>query len=281
MPTVAILQEASIADRKRLLELFPISILRSVWAAKGTKEEICYAAAAPADYAQIERVINFVDEHLNCCKQHLYVYGREADNRLPPDIIDGEKVKEVEGSHALYLCRVSYNVVLREPLEETTLEFLWPVRVELKDSYLVVRFVVLERNPSSYLERDAYVSGKSLNEKIVLPGLVGALKTADINKGIKKLWADGVIESTRSNFKKPYSLSSETMDEEKGIKEHYPDVYAMMQESPLYTTIFEVTDKKSTVSNFSADPSHGIIGFGSYSEKGGTDGIIQQILANN
>jgi hypothetical protein len=116
----------------------------------------------------------------------------------------------------------------------------------------------------------------------VLAGIqTAALVPADLNKGVKKLWEDSYLESTRSNFKKQFSTSSETMDEEKGIKEHYPELYAIMQKAPLYTTIFEVKDDNSTVESFSADPSHGIIGFTSYSAKGDTDAIIKKIISNN
>ena len=140
----------------------------------------------------------------------------------------------------------------------------------------------MEKNASSYFQRPAYVAGKTVIEKTVLAGIAtAALSPADLNKGIKKLWDDGFLESTRSNFKKPFSTSSETMDEEKGIKEHYPEVYAIMQESPLYTTLFQVTDEKSKVETFSADPSHGIVGFTSYCAKGGTDDIIEKIISNN
>lgn len=232
-----ILEACSIDDRKRLLELFPASILRQNFQAKGTKEEICYAAAADISPLQIQRIVGFVDDHLGCCKQHVYVYSDDASGGPSDEVIDGERVL-IAPSHALYLSRVKYTVVLRDPLEETTLDFLWPIRVDVRLGYRIVRFVVLEKNVSSYFERPAYVAGKSLLEKTLLPSLAGTLSPADLNRGIKKLWSDGYIESTRSNFKKPFSTSSETMDEERGIKEHYPDLYAIMQESPLYTTLF-------------------------------------------
>lgn len=277
-----IVQQASIDDRKRLLELFPIANLREAWAYKGTKQEICYAAAADTSEAQISKIVNFVDDNFSSCKQHVYVFAHNGEAQLPTEIADGEIVLQRNGTNALYLARVKYVVVLRDPLEETTLEFLWPVRVDLSPSYLTVRFIVLEKNTSSYFQRPAYVAGKSLVEKTVLAGFQnGQLVPADLNRGIKKLWADGYIESTRSNFKKQYSTSTETMDEERGIKEHYPDLYAIMQESPLYTTLFDVNDDQNGVETFSADPSHGIVGFTSYSTKGDTDAIIDKIISSN
>ena len=238
--------------------------------------------------AQIKRIAEFVDSRFGCCKQHVYVFSHNGSAKLPAHVVDGEKVLDVDGIRGLYLNRAKYVVVLRDPLEEDTLEFLWPISVELKrihhsapKDYMIVRFVVLEKNVSSYFDRPAYIAGKSITEETVLAGITAGLTTADLNKGIKKLWADGYIESTRSRFKKKYSLSSETMDEERGIKEHYPELYAIMQQSPLYTTLFEVNDDNSTVDHFSADPSRGIIGFSSYSDKGDTDAIIGKIISNN
>jgi hypothetical protein len=274
-----ILPQSSVDDRKRLLELFPVSTLRQSFQAEGTKEEICYAAGADNAAPQIQRVTEFVDGHFGCCKQHVYVFSHDGNIQLPDAVPDGEKVLS-DASHALYVSRVRYAIVLRDPLEETTLDFLWPIQIELLPTFLVVRFVVLEKNISSYFDRPAYVAGKSLTEKAVLAALTTGTP-ADLNKGIKKLWADGYIESTRSNFKKPYSTSSETMDEERGIKEHYPELYAIMQEAPLYTTLFQVNDQETSIEAFSADPSHGIIGFTSYSGKGDTDGIIERIISNN
>jgi hypothetical protein len=54
-----ILAQSSIDDRKRLLELFPVSTLRHSFQAEGTKEEICYAAGADNAGPQIQRVVEF------------------------------------------------------------------------------------------------------------------------------------------------------------------------------------------------------------------------------
>lgn len=279
---MAILEKASVDDRKRLLELFPLATLRESWNHKGRKEEICYAAAADTSPEQMVKIAKFVEDHMGCCKQHIYVYTNDGSAALPDEITDGEKVLEVDGKRALYLARVSYAVVLRNPLEETTLEFLWPVRVSITPEYLVIRFVVLEKNTSSYFDRPAYVARKSVNEKNIIASFLSpGTNPADINKGIKKLWADGYIESTRSDYKKPYSTSSERMDEERGIKEHYPEIYAIMQEAPLYLTLFEFSDDRNSVESFSTDPSNGIIGFTSYSAHGDTDVILEKILSNN
>jgi len=283
---MSILSRASVQDRKRLLNLLPVANLREVFESKkAKKEDICEAEAEKTGTAQMKRIAEFVDTYLGCCKQHVYVFSHDGSPKLPDNIVDGEKVLDADGSHALYLSRAKYTVVLRNPLEEETLEFLWPISVELRHSadkdYLLVRFVVLEKNVSSYFDRPAYIASRSIKEETVLAGIAGDLLAADLNKGIKKLWHDGYIECTRSRFKKKYSMSSEMMDEEKGIKEYYPELYEIMRKSPLYTTLFDVIEDGNSIDSFSADPTHGIIGFSSYSEKGDTDAILAKIISNN
>lgn len=282
---MTILQQASIEDRKRLLELFPVKSLRKTFQSKGAKDEICSAAAADPHPPQIKKIAEFVDNQFTCCKQHVYVFLAEENTTLPAAVMEGEKILEGpvhDGcSHALYTSRVTYDIVLRDPLGETTLDFLWPIKIELRPLYLIVRFVVLQKNASSYFDCPIYVAGKNLDEKSILGDIIGGLKPADINKGIKKLWSDGVIDSTRGLFKKPHSTTEEIMDEEMGIKANNPDLYAIMQESPLYTSLFEVADAQNSIREFSTDPSRGLIGFSSYSEQGDADGIVEQIISNN
>src|SRR5579862_2480887 len=88
--SVPILQNASIQDRKRLLELFSIASIKETWPEiKGTKEEICFAVsqvASPAD------VVTFINANLGRCKQHVYIFNRPEQAALPNAMIGGEVV---------------------------------------------------------------------------------------------------------------------------------------------------------------------------------------------
>src|ERR1039458_8047358 len=151
------------------MELYPISNLRSAFPAiKGTKDEICTSIAEGRDYAQI---VEFLDNHFSCCKQHLYIFTRPTGLDALPELPDLSKVFGIVGDHSLYVARVQYNVVLRDPLEETTLDFLWPIRIEMTPEHFIVRFVVLEKNLSSYFERPSYLQSRSIEETNVLNGL--------------------------------------------------------------------------------------------------------------
>lgn len=278
------LETASNLDIKRLLELFPIHNLKQGWPdLKGSKDEMCVSIAESRDYPKI---LDFVYNNISCCRQHVHIFTHGPNlTSLPTTVEDGAKVYELEGAHAVFLARFRYSVVLREPLEETTLDFLWPIRVELTTDYLVVRFVVLQKNLGSYFDRQFYVGGKNIDESSVIQLMVNSdlAQYADIHKGIKALWDAGFMDSKNTRYKKPFSTASEEMDGELGIREHNPELYEIIMDSPLYNTTFIVgSDKGTTVTALSADPSRGYLAFPRYSERiGDTDHVIGEIIRLN
>jgi len=277
-----ILEDASSKDLKRLLELFPIANIRQAWPdIKGTKEEACYTIAEQAD---LEKFKLFINENLGCCKQHVYIFEKPVDAMTPGTMPGGSMVLDLGNAGALYVVRSTYTVVLRDPLDETTLDFLWPIRIDFTDDHLILRIVVLEKTVSAYFDRPCYVADRSIDEKMILSAVEAlALKRTDLHKGIKKLWEDGFMDSPRAKYKKAISSASESMDEELGIREHNPELFETLLGSTLLNTLFVIpTDKNSTVSSLSADPSSGYLAFTSYStEKGDTDFVIHEILRHN
>lgn len=279
-----ILQAASVQDRKRLLELFPVAVFRETYPhLTGTKEELCYAVANESTPDQLTAVIN---ANLARCKQHVYIFDRGPDGNPPAAMNGGEMVcRSADRNESLYIVRTSYTVVLKDPLEEAELDFLWPIKVEAKPpAHLVVRFVALEKDVGSYFERQCYVVRRSIKEENVLADLgLAQTRRTDIHKGIKALWDNGFMDSPRTKFKKPMSLASEAMDEERGIREHNPDLYELLQDSVLLNTFFAVNDdQRCGVSAFSADCTNGFLAFTRYSEaEGSTDFVIDEILRLN
>jgi hypothetical protein len=281
---VPILQNASIQDRKRLLELFPSASIKESWPEiKGTKEEICFSVAQAATPDQ---VITFVNANLGRCKQHVYIWDRPAQAMLPTAIVGGELVHlNAPNDQALFVVRTKYTVVLKDPLEEVELDFLWPIQIRLKPGNLVVRFVALEKDVKSYFPaRQCYVVRKSIEEKTVLDDLAFSnLDRTDIHKGIKALWDNEFMDSFRAKYKKPKSLASEAMDEELGIREHNPELYDVLLDSVLLNTSFLISETQDCgVSAFSADCAGGYLSFPRYSEGNkDTDFVIDEILGHN
>lgn len=218
-----IISSASVQDLKRLLDLYPVSSLREHWPdLKGTKDQMCLEIAG-----RRKEILPFLSDYLGCCKQHVYVYSHsmKLSALVPPVIPDGEllEVKNAGGRvQMLYLVRVEFRVVLRDPLEEDTVEFLWPVHLDFTGKYLIARFVVLEKNVGTYIiGRSAYTTSRSVDENGILTILErsfsGALRSTDLQKGVKKLWDADFMDATRAQFKKTDSVATEVMDEKRLI----------------------------------------------------------------
>src|SRR5690349_1244147 len=119
-----ILGDATIQDRKRLLELFPVAVFREAHAdIKGTKEEICYALA---EQFTPDQMATFVRAHFARCKQHVYIYDRGDGPVNLPDVIGAQKVLH-NANEALYMVKTVFEIILKDPPDEAELEFLWPV----------------------------------------------------------------------------------------------------------------------------------------------------------
>jgi hypothetical protein len=283
MPTI--LQNALDQQIARLLGLFPISHLRKTFTdvgAKLTKEAFCLEVAKKRQYAQI---VNFIDAHFSCTKQHVYMLQLAEDAEgLPTKIKDGQRVKHT-ASRALYITRLERGVFLADPIAKTTIEFLWPVVIELHKKTAVVRFVTLEKNISAYFTRKAWPAERGLEEKDVVADLAGDFIAGpcDINMGIKALWDEDFVDGYSARYKTAIATTSQDMHDQKGIKKTSKTLYEEIIKAPLAHTIFTVDKtKKMSVEVFTADPGKGTISFTRYSDNlGDTDRVIREILQKN
>ncbi len=128
------------------------------------------------------------------------------------------------------------------------------------------------------------MGNRSIEEKTILDEIVKLdVQPTDLHKGIKKMWEDGFMDSPRAKYKKPISMASEAMDEERGIREYNPQLYETLMESVLYTTAFVIPEEQGCgVSALITNPSVGYLAFPRYSEKrDGTDFVIGKVLEHN
>ncbi|MBB5063945.1 hypothetical protein [Granulicella mallensis] len=278
-----ILKESSAELRRRLLELFPAVNLRAFFKKSGLKEGLASAIAKSADPVNLAHIAQFVDTTMTFCKQHVYVFEHDGDLVLPEDFSGAERVASAP-DHALYIAKRHYEVVKLDPPQNSSMDFLWPIRLELTKKYLLVRFVVLEKDLSAYFDRQIMVRSKAPSEEAMTGSLLsdGNIYAADLNKGIKALWAKDLIDATRLRFDMPDSADSKSMNGAKQLKKTNPGVYADVRLRPLRMCTFVGHGPHTAVGNFSVSPTEGFIGFTRYSKDGSSgDELIRQILASN
>jgi len=283
MAGVSILKKSSTRLRQRLLDLFPAANLRKAFKQKGLKEGISHSLAASTDGKNLDAIADFVDQNVEFCKQHVYVLNHDGEAELPESIPGGELVK-ADPNHALYFAQLEYTIVELEALKYSSIDFLWPIRIERHQNHLLVRFVVMEKSISSYFEGPVVIRGKTLSEDAVIAKILvdGTVSRADLNKGFKALWHQDKIDASRIRYKEPDATVTRSMDEEKGIKKTDPEAYDELRRYPLHQSVFIPNKSFAEVGPFTADPTDGFIGFTRYFKEGASgDELIRQILKNN
>lgn len=290
---MVMLKKSSDVEIERLLDLYPASALKSFWTnhKKASKRELCSAIASERD---IDGIADFLATYFSCCKQHVYVSSHDAALKSAPEIrfSGGGRVWELDEKgqkESLHIVKVVYDIVLNNPLEETTLEFLWPVWLSWTSKHLIIRFITMEKNAESYFAGRAPMRrGRSIDEESLIKHVANefehTLQVTDLHKGLKRVWADDFMDARRVQFRKAHSTASEMMDEEKGIKQSDPELYALLQTAHINSALFSVlgVKEKFSVSALSIHPSEGYVAFPRFSEQpGDTDYVVREILRHN
>jgi hypothetical protein len=281
---MALIHLASVEQLRRMLELFPASLLKTEWPGlKGHKKaDVCELIAKTKD---VERIRSFVVNNFAHCRQHVLLLNRAEGD---PDILSAfpptEEIGSMPGSITFYLSSVAYQVYLLGPMEMVQVDVLWPIRIEIRDKIVIVRSVVLERDPQNYSGRTSLKAIKEFDEKKVSLDLGNLGYTPlDINKGVKALWESKYMDAFRSSFRKKNSTSTEVMDGEIGIRDNAPEIYEVLASKPLLNTTFKPdAELENSIGVFQINPTLGRIGFTSYTENSGdSDAIIKAILDGN
>jgi hypothetical protein len=291
---ISVLTSASAQQLKRLLELFPVTNLRSYWSSlSGTKEQISMAVAGTRN---INLILNFIDENVSSCKQHVFILSHNGNALTSNNFkIPGATVVKTTNSEnekrIIFILEVNYEVVVKEPLGVETISFFVPVRLTITAENVVVSFVILEKDFGSYFTGGYHTAKRQgLNEKqiadLLCIGLQDELELehTDIHKGIKELWESGRIDVSRLKFKKGISTTTEDIDEGKGIKEFVPEIYEKAKDAPILTQLVHIKDfgDDFSIQHFTCSPSDGFLAFTTYSERAGdTDYVVQEIIKHN
>ena len=192
------LSSASVQQLTTILNLYPADSLRENWAnIKGTKDNICSTVAGKGNVPDIS---DFVHGAFRLCKQHIYVFRHDAkaEDSLNLAIPDTEIIKETkDGKHVAktFLIRQEVGLILKDPLAEVQQDFFLPIRIEYLDNFVLVKFVIFERDFHLFFpSREIIVPRKRNNEDGLIHRFVKAshisLSPADLHKGVKQLCDD-------------------------------------------------------------------------------------------
>jgi hypothetical protein len=281
---LATLKAADSEDIRRLLELFPVSLIKSNWDhLRGNKTDLCEAISLEAD---LRKIGTFVALNFARCKLHTYILGPRGEEQPGPESVfpSADFLRSDSAQRKVYLAKAKYTVLLAEPFRQEELELLWPLRVEYREEITLLSFIVLERDVRAFFDREPINVRRHLEEKDVLNSVTSlGYQPVDLNKGVKALWSEDFMDAFRSKFKKTRSTTTEAMDKELGIKATTPRLYEQMLRFPMFETMFRINHPAdSAVRVFQVNPTSGNVRMTRYTEGlGDSDEIVQRILTKN
>lgn len=279
---------------KRLLNLFPASNIKTYFDKKGNISDVLIELV---ESKTKEIITAFASDNLNLCKQRVYVL--HATGNLNLDTLKRcgyEFVSDITSEtkrSILFLAPLEYGVNLFEPYESVELRFLQPVQLEIVGSTVFLKIVTVDKNVSSYFdpERLAAKKSESLTELTIRDEMIShlslslgsAVSTIDLNKGIKKLWNDDVIDGMKVRYRKSNSSITETMYGESTFKRKYPDEFDDLMMRPLDTTIFRyIRDNANWPRKFAIDAENGMLLVSQYQDNvNQIENAITEILREN
>lgn len=286
--------EASDGARlERLLGLYSVQKLSSHFGSKErTKEGIIRDIA---ESHSREDIVNFAFRYHSTTKHHVEIYEHARVNpaRLTSDPLGLPRLERQERTASesvwFYLVELTYTVYLRDPLEHTTLDFLWPVRARCTPTILELAFTVMEKDLTSRFPAGRVVRTiKVVDEKLVSATLRTGLDLpeagiADLNRGVKSLWEDGMIDGAAALFKQPRGTTRHTMDEKGLLRKDDEERYREILDKPLFNCAFKWTGGgEVSLDHFAAEPTQGKLSFGTYSDLNtGADYVVREILKRN
>jgi hypothetical protein len=286
---------SSIDLLSRLLKLYPVKLIKNFFNPESSNQ----AEIIPEIIgANTEKAIkDFACENHDSTKQHIFLFT--LNNKFIKDnFVEGDFPFSIDTqllTNNVYKFKllpvIDFNVVILNPFEEATLKFYQPVTVCLNDKHLIIQTTIMEKNMDSYFpEARRVVDVKKANseeyivEKILEYFSIQYTVTKnDLNRGIKDLWRNDVIDSKYAKWKKERSTTTEAMDEEYTLKEQYPEIYENLMLSPLGKTVFKYKlDDDLIIKHFTADPTKGWLSFATYPEnQNQIDNVINKILSSN
>lgn len=276
----------------RLLESYPVDLLKFSYNKQDLNQT--HLLKEIVEENSKEQIIKYAFDHFGMLHQHVYVV--ELNNEIPTNwkppltYFISKKVDSTGNRIFDLLFEMQYSYYDTRAKDQDYLLFYWPVQFKVYKNFLVIKFNTKENSLKRYFNHPIFPLAKNLNEEGILEIIKDLLPNGttfvptDLNKGIKKLWADDLVDAQYSQFKDSKSTSIEAMDEDNLIKATYPDKYAKMILAPIDKSIFHVRQNNGHIfiPKFKIEPKKGKFAVTRYSDNvESVNALVQEVIDNN
>jgi hypothetical protein len=191
------------------------------------------------------------------------------------------------GTAKFYFMDVHYqlHVLDKGTFTSYKITFKQPVKVEITKELILLQSTIMEKKIAPFFPSMEILKEEKLTpEEILFEQMLNhsTLEAMDINKGVKQLWHDDLVDCPYITWKKSRSVSTERMDEEYTLKQQYPDLFKQIMSAPLNKTGFKFIKDVQHYLDFQTEPLLGRLSFNKYpSHINQIDNVVKKILSKN
>lgn len=279
----------------RLLNIFPAFLLKNHFEVANQHKN--HVIREILKTRKDTEVLDFVIKSLNYTKQHVYLYeltsGR-PDLSMP--IMGGVEPISSDGKDGIstvkYFLERNSDIIDTSDFKPGVFINYWPVSICYSKKMIMVKITTMEHKIEEYDGVKIIDLKNKLSEADLKAGIVQDLidsgltfRPIDLNKGIKFLWENDLVDAKYGRYRRANSTSIEVMNENYTLKKAMPELYKEMMQSPLEKNIFaheDGYDENNLPSHFTVEPESGIVSFTLYPPAlDANDNVLNLILANN
>lgn len=255
---------------KRLLRLFPIQHVREYFNETGRQDDVNDSITGKSGY--ISAVRTFAETHFSYTKQDIYILHNPRRNFPDFDVSDFpvEVLNDVtaNGERKLFcLPKITYTLLLlTEPPSKADVSFFQPLQITIRGRIVIISFTKLKRDVEIlFPSTTAKVAAVNTDESKILSDITEFLQplgseVCDINRGVKDLWHNDIIDCQKLIRKDTHSTETSNMDGELTFKQRYPERYEEVRYLNLNKTHFKyLLEDELFCEKFITDPSLGYI----------------------
>lgn len=284
----------------RVLRLFPVRNIVEYFETEEKKQDKAIIEICSSNTTR--QVYQYVKDNFELTKQNVNVYSisnRYASRQLISNNDLSAIILQQEYRNGNFTLTGYHKIVNTitffdgNQVRTEDIKLRQPFKIFIEGNYLIISVTKLESNPKTYFDNPVSIISSTGGrfDSIIIQNILDYFDTnfrlrprqADLNRGIKHLWSNDVIDAKELSFRKTASRAKEVMDEDSLFKDRYPREYADVMRSPLELCIFRyVRGDEEWPKHFTCDPQVGKISFTLYSEDiNQVKNVVDGIIANN
>lgn len=278
--------------------MYPVKLLKDHYQLAGQQADVINEIVARNN---LSGVYTFALNNLNNTKQHIYIYTNNRNFNeanfnpaiFPIPVIDHGRTPQ--GYHIRCMPAVDCSATIKDTVtgaySDVVMRFPQPIVITITRTHIIIKATIIEKNVGSYIQggnAESFNVRKNVEDDftadiIAFFAAAHNVGVCDLNRGIKHLCDNDILDLRTMKILKNQSTATEVMNGDNTFKQCYPNDYAAAMRNPLSKSLFKyLPNDELLCKSFAADPNVGRLSITLYpSTPNQVQNVVSQILANN